>query len=79
MSNDIAAALIAIRGAKSVAKVSMKAEVAKAAFHGPTASMERLQLVDTDLRAVGRIVGDVTWAAEGDTVGVDVELVQTEA
>ena len=77
--DDIAAALIAIRGAKSVAKVSMKAEVAKAAFHGPAASMDRLQLVETDLRAVGRIIGDVTWAAEGDTVGVDVELVQTEA
>jgi len=70
---DVATALIAIRGAKSTAKVSMKAEVARAAFSGPAAVVSRLRTIEPDLRAVGRLVGDVTWA-EGDgplTVAVD--------
>ena len=72
---DVAQALIAIRGAKSTAKVSMRAEVAKAVFHGPAAALERLKAIEPDLRAVGRIVGDVEWAEGGDHIAADVELV----
>ncbi len=72
---DVADALIAIRGAKSQAKVSMRTEVTKAAFRGPEDVVERLQAIEEDLRAVGRIVGEVTWAAEPEEqLAVDVEL-----
>ena len=71
---DVATALIAIRGAKSNAKVSMKAEVAKAAFSGPADVVERLQVIEPDLRAVGRLVGDVSWTAAETPLSVDVEL-----
>ena len=62
--DDLAAALIAIRGAKSQAKVSMKTEVSAAAFAGPPGSIERLRDIEADLRAVGRLVGDVTWTLD---------------
>ncbi len=71
---DVAAALIAIRGAKSTAKVSMKAEVARAAFSGPAATIARLRQIEPDLRAVGRLVGDVTWTDSDAPLTADVEL-----
>jgi valyl-tRNA synthetase len=71
---DVAAALIAIRGAKSTAKVSMKAEVARAAFSGPAATIARLRQIEPDLRAVGRLVGDVTWADSVASLTAEVEL-----
>ncbi|CAL8977458.1 Valine--tRNA ligase [Tessaracoccus sp. O5.2] len=71
---DVATALIAIRGAKSTAKVSMKAEVARAAFSGPAAVVSRLRTIEPDLRAVGRLVGDVTWAEGDGPLTVEVDL-----
>ncbi len=71
---DVAAALIGIRGAKSNAKVSMRTEVTSAAFTGPEEVLGRLQRIEDDLRAVGRLTGDVTWAPGGDSLAVDVEL-----
>ncbi|MDO4783977.1 MAG: valine--tRNA ligase [Propionibacteriaceae bacterium] len=71
---DIAVALIAIRGAKSTAKVSMKAEVAKATFAGPADVLGRLRAVETDLRSVGKITGDIEWVESGSPLTVDVEL-----
>ncbi len=71
---DVAAALIAIRGAKSTAKVSMKAEVARAAFAGPAATIARLRRIEPDLRAVGRLVGDVTWTDSDAPLTADVQL-----
>ena len=71
---DVAAALIAIRGAKSTAKVSMKAEVARAAFSGPAATIARLRQIEPDLRAVGRLVGDVTWTDSDAPLTADVQL-----
>ncbi|MDO5737532.1 MAG: class I tRNA ligase family protein, partial [Propionibacteriaceae bacterium] len=77
---DLAAALIAIRGAKSNAKVSMKTEVSRAAFSGPAEVVERLRTIEADLRAVGRLVGDVTWAVGSrGPLTVDVELPPQEA
>lgn len=75
---DLAAALIAVRGAKSNAKVSMKTEVARAAFAGPAASIGRLQAVEADLRAVGRLVGEITWTDADQPLAVDVELATAE-
>ncbi len=73
-----AAALIGIRGAKSQAKASMKTEVARAEFAGPDDILAALKLVETDLRAVGRITGSVTWTTADSPLAVDVELAPAE-
>ena len=75
----VEAALVGIRGAKSTAKVSMKTEVARAVFSGPEADVERLTKVEGDLRAVGRITGDVEWMISDQPIAVEVELVPTES
>ena len=72
--DDVAAALIGLRGAKSNAKVSMKTEVVKATISAPAASLARLQSVEGDLRAVGRITGEVVWVEAAGPVAVEVEL-----
>ena len=76
---DVATALIAIRGAKSNAKVSMKAEVSRASFTGPAQVVERLRTIEPDLRAVGRLTGDVTWTENDAPLSVDVELAEPPA
>ena len=74
MVDDLAAALIGIRGTKSNAKVSMKTPILAATLSGPAASVERLRTIESDLRAVGSITGEITWS-EGDEVAVvDAEL-----
>ena len=74
--DDLAAALAALRGAKSSAKVSMKTEVTLAAFAGPAATLDRLRSIEADLRAVGRIVGDVTWTETDAPLAVQVTLAE---
>jgi len=71
---DVAAVLAAIRGAKSSAKVSMKTEVALAKVSGPDAALARLQRVEPDLRAVGRLTGEVAWTATDSPLRVEVTL-----
>ena len=56
---DVSAALVQIRGAKSQAKASMRTEVTAASFSGPAESLARLQAVEDDLRAVGRMTGEL--------------------
>ena len=58
---DVASVLIAVRGAKSNAKVSMKTPIRKAVFLGEQAALERLKAIEEDLRAVGHITGEVVW------------------
>lgn len=72
---DVAAALIGIRGAKSNAKASMKAEVSRAEFSGPAEALARLQLSESDLRAVGRITGSLEFRPSEGALQVSVELV----
>ncbi|MGI8767671.1 MAG: valine--tRNA ligase [Propionibacteriaceae bacterium] len=76
---EVAAALIALRGAKSNAKVSMKTEVTRVALAGHRESLDRLKLVETNLRAVGRITGAVTWVETDQPLTVDVVLEQVTA
>ncbi len=76
--DDVAQALIAIRGAKSNAKVSMKTEVSRADFSGPADVVARLQAIEPDLRAVGRITGEVTWSESTEPLSVAVDLVEAD-
>ena len=76
---DVATALIAIRGAKSQHKVSMKTEVDRIEFSGNGESLERLRSVEADLRAVGRLTGEVLWAESDTPVTVEVELATASA
>jgi valyl-tRNA synthetase len=70
----VSAALVEIRGAKSQAKVSMRTDVEAAAFSGEAGTLHRLQAVEADLRAVGRITGQVSWLEAGGPLEVEVSL-----
>ncbi len=75
---DIAAALIGIRGAKSQAKVSMKTEATAATFSGPAGVLARLQRAEADLRAVGRIIPAIEWVETDAPLSVTVDLKPAE-
>ncbi|WP_130381124.1 valine--tRNA ligase [Kribbella sp. VKM Ac-2569] len=63
--------LAGIRGAKSEEKVSMKTEVSKVEVTGPAARLELAERAEPDLRAAGRITGEIVWHADdSDTVKV---------
>jgi len=82
--NDVAAAeqepevldavsevLAGIRGAKSEAQVSMKTEVSKVEVTGPAARLRLAERAEPDLRAAGRITGEIVWHADdSETVKV---------
>jgi valyl-tRNA synthetase len=72
--SDVSAALIQIRGAKSQASVSMKTEISLAKFYGPSHALAHLQSVEADLRAVGRITGEISWVETDGPISVDVTL-----
>jgi valyl-tRNA synthetase len=73
--SDVSAALIQIRGAKSQASVSMKTEISLAKFYGTAEALAHLLAVESDLRAVGRITGEVMWVEHEGPIEVDVTLV----
>ena len=70
--DDVAAALSAVRRAKSEAKVSMKAEVAQVDITAPEAALARMRLAAADLAAAGRIA-QIDYR-EGPELSVDVTL-----
>jgi len=75
-----AAALAGLRGAKSVAKVSMRTEVRTATIYGPAEALRLVKRAADDLRAAGRISGDLVFTArEGSEITVEAELVPAEA
>lgn len=76
--DDLAAALVGIRGAKSQAKVSMKTEATRATFAGSEDVIARLLAAEDDLRAVGRISSPIEWRATGGPLEVTVELKPVE-
>ncbi len=62
----VAEALVGIRGAKSTAKVSMRAELSRVEISGPP---ERVRLAETaaaDLRRTGKITGDLVFTPVED-------------
>ena len=65
--------LAGIRGAKSTAQVSMKTEVAKVEVSGPSTRLDLAKQAENDLRAAGRVTGDIVWSpAEDDTAEIKV-------
>ena len=65
MLDAVAAALTGIRGAKSQAKVKMRAPLSRVVIAGPEALVcgSRAQAQD-DLRAVGNVVGDLEFVTD---------------
>lgn len=76
----VAAALTGIRGAKSNAKVSMRAELATVTITGPAAAVSAIEGAREDLCNAGKITGDLVLvdAGDGAPIAVDVELAATE-
>ena len=72
---DVSEVLMGIRGAKSTAKVSMKTEASAVVVAGPQEALSRLAPVLGDLRAVGRVVGDIDLVDGEAPLRVDVTLV----
>jgi valyl-tRNA synthetase len=76
----VAAALVGIRGAKSQAKVSMRAPLSRVEIKGPERLVRAAELAADDLRRSGKITGDLvfTVAEDADAISVDAELAPTE-
>ena len=72
---EVSRALAEIRGAKSQAKMSMKTEATRAEVHGSAVALDHLRNAAADLRAVGRITGELVWVEADGPVSVDVDLV----
>ncbi len=77
----VAAALAGIRGAKSQAKVSMRATVARAEVSGPAALVEAASQAADDLRRAGHVTGDLVFtpAATATEIAVVTELAEVDA
>ncbi|HVH94479.1 MAG TPA: class I tRNA ligase family protein, partial [Nocardioidaceae bacterium] len=75
MLSAVAAALAGIRGAKSTAKVSMRTEVSRVTVSGPAPELDLVARAAEDLKAVGKIVGDLTFAPnDAQDISVDAEI-----
>ncbi|MGI8578097.1 MAG: valine--tRNA ligase [Nocardioidaceae bacterium] len=76
-----AAALSGVRGAKSRARVKMRTEVTKATISGPAERLRLVELALDDLKAAGRITGDVAFSAIHDSTEITVtaDLAETPA
>ncbi|MCW2759207.1 MAG: valS, partial [Nocardioidaceae bacterium] len=79
--DHVAAALAGIRGAKSQAKVSMRAELARVVVTGSPAALAAVEGARDDLANAGKIVGSLDLVA-GDPeapLSVEVELAESPA
>jgi valyl-tRNA synthetase len=76
MLDAVAATLAGIRGAKSQAKVSMRAELSRVEVSGPASLVAAAQAAAEDLRKVGRITGELVFTTREDApeLTVDAEL-----
>ena len=68
----VAAALAGIRGAKSQAKVSMRAELARVEVIGSEAQVAAVRLAAEDLRKVGKITGELVLTPSADATEISV-------
>jgi valyl-tRNA synthetase len=75
----VAAALIGIRGAKSTAKVSMRAPLSRVEVSGPAAQVEAARLAADDLRRAGHVQGELVFTVTGDSTELSVTAELAEA
>ncbi|MBZ5733031.1 valine--tRNA ligase [Nocardioides sp. TRM66260-LWL] len=71
--DGVAAALAGLRGAKSQAKASMRAELTRATATGPAALIDGARLAADDLRRTGRIVGELDFVVDDALTELRVE------
>ncbi|QNN53401.1 valine--tRNA ligase [Nocardioides mesophilus] len=64
MLGAVAQTLTGIRGAKSQAKVSMRTELSRVVVSGPAATVALAEQAADDLRAAGRITGELLFTAD---------------
>ena len=69
----VAAALAGLRGAKSQAKVSMRAELSHATVKGPEALVRAAELAADDLRKSSRVVGELAFVTDESATELSVE------
>jgi valyl-tRNA synthetase len=75
MLSAVAATLAGVRGAKSTAKVSMRTELSGAVVSGPAAALGLAEQAADDLRAAGKIVGELTFTPTDATeITVEAEI-----
>ena len=74
----VAAALAALRKAKSEAKVGMRAEVASVTLASPEAMHALIALGEPDLRAAGRVTGQLRYAVADEVSARDADLIPVE-
>ena len=75
MLEAVAGTLRGIRGAKSTAKVSMRTELTRATVTGPAAAVALAEQASDDLRAAGKVTGELVFTAgSGPDLTVDAEV-----
>jgi valyl-tRNA synthetase len=72
MVDAVAAVLVGIRGAKSAAKVSMRAELSRVEVTGPEPLVQAAELAASDLRATGKITGDLLFTVDDSATEISV-------
>ncbi|HEX2893912.1 MAG TPA: valine--tRNA ligase [Marmoricola sp.] len=72
MLDAVAATLAGIRGAKSQAKVSMRAEVVRAEVSGPADLLAAAEAAADDLRKVGKVTGQLVFTEQPDATELTV-------
>jgi valyl-tRNA synthetase len=75
----VAATLTGIRGAKSAAKVSMRAELSRVEVTGPEALVRAAERAAGDLRATGRITGELIFTVDEQATELAVTAELAEA
>ncbi len=75
MLQAVAATLAGIRGAKSQAKVSMRTELTRVEVSGPAPRLEQAQRAAEDLRAAGKVVGELRFTpSDAEEISVAAEV-----
>ncbi|MET1060943.1 MAG: valine--tRNA ligase [Nocardioides sp.] len=79
MMTTVAAALTGIRGAKSQAKASMRAELSRVELTGTPAMLDAVRQAEGDLRKAGKISGELVLTEDADAteLRVDATLAET--
>ncbi len=79
MMSTVAAALTGLRGAKSQAKASMRAELSRVELTGTPEMLAAVRLAEGDLRKAGKITGELvlTEDAGATELRVDATLAET--